>query len=166
MPQQDEVVAALRKIAQAIDTYSRELLTQCGLSAPQLGTLRVLARRGSATPGELADALHLSPQTMAGILQRLELRKLVTRERAPRDKRSFVLTLSEEGRQAEAGAPPLLRDEFTAQLAQLPAWEQSQMLATLQRIAQMMNATAIEAIPFFGSPASGVSDDRQNPLSA
>ena len=94
MSQEDQIVAALRQIAQAIDTRSRQLLAECGLSAPQIGTLRELARSGGCSPTELADALHLSPQTMAGILQRLEQRGLVGRERDPNDKRSFVVRLS------------------------------------------------------------------------
>jgi len=148
MPHQDEIIAALRQIAQAVDTRSRQLLADCGLSAPQIGTLRELARSGGCSPSALADALHLSPQTMAGILQRLELRGLVGRERDLSDKRSFVVRLTEAGTKAEATAPPLLRDEFTAQLDKLPAWEQSQMLATLQRIAHMMHADDDEPISF------------------
>jgi DNA-binding MarR family transcriptional regulator len=148
MAHEDQIVAALRQIAQAIDTRSRQLLAECGLSSPQIGTLRELARSGGCSPSELADALHLSPQTMAGILQRLEQRGLVGRERDQNDKRSFVVRLTAEGQKAEASAPPLLRDEFTVQLAKLPAWEQSQMLATLQRIAHMMHAEDQEAIPF------------------
>ncbi|MEX2173732.1 MAG: MarR family transcriptional regulator, partial [Pirellulaceae bacterium] len=146
MSQQDQIIAALRQIAQAIDLYSRHLLGECGLSAPQIGTMRELARRKTSTPTDLADALHLSPQTMAGILQRLELRGLIQRERDTNDRRSFLLQLTEAGAQAEAKAPPLLRDEFTSQLNRLPAWEQSQMLATLQRIAMLMHAEEIEAV--------------------
>jgi DNA-binding MarR family transcriptional regulator len=86
---------------------------------------------------------------MAGILQRLEQRGLVGRERDPGDKRSFIVQLTTEGQKAAASAPPLLRDEFTSQLEKLPAWEQSQMLATLQRIAHMMHAEDEEPIPFF-----------------
>ena len=150
MSQQDQIIAALRQIAQAIDTYSRQLLTEHGLSSPQIGTLRVLAKHGHSTPTDLADALHLSPQTMAGILQRLEQRGLIQRERDTADRRSFLVQMTDQGKQAEAKAPPLLRDEFTSQLAKLPVWEQSMMLATLQRIAQMMHAEEDpEPVPFF-----------------
>ena len=151
MSQQDQIIAALRQIAQAIDTYSRQLLAECGLSSPQIGTLRALARSGSRSPSELADALHLSPQTMAGILQRLEQRGLVSRERDKSDKRSFVVRLTSDGVKAESKAPPLLRDEFTAQLEKLPPWEQSQMLANLQRIAHMMHAEDVEPMPFLST---------------
>lgn len=150
MPQQDQIIAALRQIAQAIDTYSRQLLTEHGLSAPQIGTMRAIARTGSSTPSELAEALHLSPQTMAGILQRLEQRGVIQRERDASDRRSFVVKLTPEGVAAEAKAPPLLRDEFMVQLKKLPQWEQTMMLATLQRIAQMMHADELEPVPFLG----------------
>jgi DNA-binding MarR family transcriptional regulator len=151
MSQQDEIIAALRQIAQAIDTYSRQLLSECGLSAPQIGTMRELARRRISTPSELAEALHLSPQTMAGILQRLEQRGLIQRARDENDKRSFRVQLTDTGAAAEAKAPPLLRDEFTTQLNRLPTWEQTQILTTLQRLAFMMHADEGEKIPFFDS---------------
>jgi DNA-binding MarR family transcriptional regulator len=151
MPQQEQIIAALRQIAQAIDTYSRQLLTEHGLSAPQIGTMRAIAKTGSSTPSELAEALHLSPQTMAGILQRLEQRGMIQRERDTSDRRSFVVRLTDEGRKAEAKAPQLLRDEFMVQLQKLPVWEQTTMLATLQRIAHMMHADDLDAVPFFGT---------------
>jgi len=153
MSQQDQIVAALRQIAQAIDNRSRQLLADCGLSGPQIGTLRELAKRGVGSPSDLADALHLSPQTMAGILQRLEQRGLIGRERDKSDKRSFMVRLTSDGIKAESKAPPLLRDEFTAQLEKLPAWEQSQMLTTIQRIAHMLHAEDVEPIPFLHTEA-------------
>jgi DNA-binding MarR family transcriptional regulator len=145
---EDQVIIALRQIAQAIELYSRRLLVECGLTAPQIGTLQELQRRGSCTPGALAEALHLSPQTMAGILQRLQQRDFITRTPAATDGRSVMIGLTAAGQQALAAAPPLLREQFRREMARLPVWEQTQMLATLQRIAWMMHAKQAEPIPF------------------
>lgn len=115
--------------------------------------MRAIAKGGHSTPTELADALHLSPQTMAGILQRLEQRGMIQRERDASDRRSFMVRLTAEGIAAEAKAPQLLRDEFMVQLQKLPLWEQTLMLATLQRIAHMMHADQFEPVPFFETGA-------------
>jgi hypothetical protein len=42
-------------------------------------------------------------------------------------------------------APSLLQDPFRLELRKLEEWEQTQMLALLQRIAGMMEAEAVDA---------------------
>ncbi|ADB16848.1 transcriptional regulator, MarR family [Pirellula staleyi DSM 6068] len=155
----DQILIALRQVTQAIDLYSRYLLVEHGLTGPQIGVLRHLDRSSSATPGELSDALHITPPTIVGILNRLEERGLLTRERGSRtDRRSVVVRLTTAGSEAVAKSPPLLRDRFLEQLAQMPTWEQTQMLATLQRVAHLMQADEISAEPFLhrgpAAPAS------------
>lgn len=145
---EDQIIVSLRQIAQAIDIYSRFLLNEFGLSAPQIATLQVLQSRESATPTELAELLHTSPPTMAGILQRLEVKKLVERQRDSPDRRIVSIRISLAGREAVQNAPPLLRDKFRSQLARLQPWERTQVLATLQRVASMMQADDMELEPF------------------
>jgi hypothetical protein len=43
--------------------------------------------------------------------------------------------------------PSLLQDRFRSELAKLEEWEQTLTLATLQRIATMMEAEELEAAP-------------------
>jgi DNA-binding MarR family transcriptional regulator len=145
----DEIIIAIRRISQAVEGYSRYLWQGYGLTAPQLGALRELERTPLATPGHLAEQLHVSPQTVAGILKRLEQRGLITRARDENDRRSFSLQLSAEGRRLSNEAPSLLRDQFRTELNRLQAWESTQILATLQRVASMMSAPEVEDAPFF-----------------
>lgn len=144
----DQIIVAIRRVSQAVDRYSRYLWQAHGLTAPQLGTLRELQRLSCASPGLLAERLHLSPATMAGILKRLEQRGLISRVRDESDRRSFVVRISGDGEKLAARAPSLLRDRFREKLNALPLWERSQLLAMLQRTAEMMNADEIEEAPF------------------
>jgi|SRR5690606_28040262 len=146
--QEEQFIIALRQITQAIDHYSRYLFEVHGLSAPQIATLKELMVVESATPGRLADDLHLSPQTMAGILNRLEKRELVVRGRHETDGRSVRVRITEQGRQAIQRVPALLRDRFREELAQLQTWERTQLLASLQRVASMMQAADVAVEPF------------------
>jgi hypothetical protein len=50
-----------------------------------------------------------------------------------------------------AGPLPLLQEHFVAQLHQLHDWEQTQLLSSLQRIGEMMNAQHIDAAPVLAS---------------
>jgi DNA-binding MarR family transcriptional regulator len=145
----DEIIIAIRRISQAVEGYSRYLWQEYGLTAPQLGALRELEKAPRATPGHLADKLHVSPQTVAGILKRLEQRGLITRARDENDRRSFSLELSAEGRRLSNEAPSLLRDQFRSELNRLQLWEATQILATLQRVATMMSAEEVSDEPFF-----------------
>ena len=145
----DEIIIAIRRISQAVEGYSRFLWQEYGLTSPQLGALRELEKSPLATPGYLAEKLHVSPQTVAGILKRLEQRGLITRTRDENDRRSFSLQLSEEGRRLSNEAPSLLRDQFRNELTRLKPWEATQVLATLQRVATMMSAQDIDDVPYF-----------------
>lgn len=153
----DEIIIAIRRISQAVEGYSRFLWQEYGLTSPQLGALRELEKSPLATPGFLAEKLHVSPQTVAGILKRLEQRGLITRARDENDRRSFSLQLSDEGRRLSNEAPSLLRDQFRHELNRLQPWESTQILAMLQRVATMMSAPEVEDEPYFTAAETGES---------
>jgi DNA-binding MarR family transcriptional regulator len=148
---QDQILVALRRITRAIDLRSRTLLQDYGLTAPQLATLNTIARLKSVTVGDIAKEIHLGKPTVTGILNRLERRRLIQRTRGDQDRRSVVVSLTPEGEQVLSTAPSLLQDEFQQELDKLKEWERTQILATLQRIADMMDASGIEAAPVLTS---------------
>ena len=144
---ENEIVGALRRIMRAIDVHSHHLLDAYGLTGPQLTVLREAAKISGAPASALARAVHLSRPTVTGILDRLERRGLIRRDPDPRDRRSFSVWVTAAGSQVLSGAPSLLQDRFRRELASLEDWERTQILATLQRIAAMMDAEAILAEP-------------------
>jgi DNA-binding MarR family transcriptional regulator len=148
---QDQILMALRRITRAIDLRSRSLLQDYGLTAPQLATLNTVFRLQPVTVGDIAREIHLGKATVTGILNRLEKRRLIQRARGDQDRRSVVVSLTPEGQQTLSAAPSLLQDEFQHELDKLKEWERTQILATLQRIADMMDASGIEAAPLLTS---------------
>lgn len=82
----------------------------------------------------LADALAISPPNMAVLLERLEARALLTRERRAADRRSHVLTLTTEGKDLHRRATATVRalDEQTT--GTLEADERQQLNRLLQRL--------------------------------
>jgi DNA-binding MarR family transcriptional regulator len=149
MELENQIIAAIRQISQAIDLYSRFLWQQYGLTSPQLGTLRELQMRGEGTPSQIAEWLSITPGTVAGILKRLGERKLIHRKPDERDGRSVVIHVTAEGRQLAAQSPSLLRDQVRAKLAKLESWERTQILYVLQRVANLLNADDSDPTPFF-----------------
>lgn len=144
---ENEIVAALRRIIRAVDLHSRHLVHQVGLTWPQLATLRAAERLGDCSIGALAHALHLGQPTLTGIVQRLERAGYVTRSRHEQDGRSVNIAITATGRALLLDAPSLLQDRFHTELAKLKDWERFQTLASLQRIAEMMDVEALDASP-------------------
>ena len=151
---EDQVIAAFRRITRATDLHSRELMQQVGLTAPQLAALQAIGRLQPITVGSLAKYIHLSQATLTGILTRLETRILVSRVRSVSDRRTVVVELTEEGRAVLEDAPSLLQDQFRRELLKMQEWEQTQILATLQRIATMMDAQEFGAAPVLATGAA------------
>ena len=144
---ENQIVAAIRRIMRAVDLHSRRLAEEHGLTGPQLATLQATASLGESSTGALARAVHLSGPTVTGILDRLTKRGLVDRNRNGQDRRSVTVRLTSDGEDVLAAAPSLLQDRFRQELTSLEEWERTTILATLQRIAAMMDAESLDASP-------------------
>lgn len=154
LPQyQEDILRSLRKIMRAVDLYSRRLVTDHGLSGPQLLCLRQLDAQGPIPAGELAAAMSSSPATVSGILDRLEARELLVRERQTDDKRRVLVRLTAKGRQTARKAPPPLENGFLRQLDALPLAKQAEIDRVLKQLVEMMSAEALEAAPLLAANA-------------
>ncbi len=142
---EDQIVVAIRRIVRALELHSRRLVEEYGLTGPQLAVLQAAAGMEEPSTTSLARALHLSSPTVTGILDRLAKRGLIERLRDVRDRRSVLVRLTPQGHDMLAAAPSLLQERFRAELSALQDWEQSMILATLQRIAAMMDAEGLDA---------------------
>ncbi|MCK5861385.1 MAG: GNAT family N-acetyltransferase [Candidatus Hydrogenedentes bacterium] len=137
----DAILVNLRKIVRAMDLQSRQLQRNCALTSPQLVLLREIVRHNEISIGALATQASLSNATVTGIVDRLEQRGLVVRNRNGKDRRQVLLSSTEEGRTLCGSAPPLMQKQFLDSMAGLQQWEQAQMLAALSRLSGMMTGT-------------------------
>lgn len=143
----EELLVALRKVIRAIDLRSKQLSKEVGLTGPQLLVMREVGKMPGNMVRDIADKINLSPATVTSILDRLEAKLLVKRVRSTEDKRRVGVYLTEEGLVALDAAPMHFQDHFLTRFSKLEEWEQSQMVATMQRIASMMDAEEIDASP-------------------
>lgn len=146
----DEILIALRRITRAIDLRSKDLLKKTGLTAPQLAVLQTLRRQGALSGRAVAEAVSLSQPTVTSILDRLERDRLVVRERSASDRRVVHVRLTEAGLERVSAAPELLQAGFLREFRRLDDWERHMLIAALQRIAGMMNASDLDASPILG----------------
>jgi len=144
---EDEIVMALRRIIRGVDLHSRHLVHEVGMTWPQLATLRAADRLGTCSISALARALRLGQATLTGIVQRLSRAGYVERVPHDTDRRSVNVSVTPAARKLLEDAPSLLQDRFQTGLAKLRDWERSQLLASLQRIAEMMDVETLDASP-------------------
>lgn len=144
---EEEILKSLRRIIRAVDLYSRKLMTRTGLSGPQVICLQQLAAGGPMQTSHLADAVNLSSATVCGILNRLEQRGLVIRERQATDRRRVLVSLSDAGQDTVDNSPPALHDSFLFKLRALPETQQQRIHQTLTDIVEMMSADDLDAAP-------------------
>lgn len=147
MTKDEELLIALRKIIRSIDMRSRELNKQVGLTGPQLLILQKVGKQPGVMVREIAEDITLSAATVTSILDRMESRDLVKRVRSTEDKRRVGVFLTDHGTVSLASAPMPLQEHFREHFSNLEEWEQSQMVATLQRLASMMGAQNVDASP-------------------
>ncbi len=159
----DEVLVALRRVIRATDLHSKHLAKTTGLTAPQILLLQTLRKTDRMTIGEIANEMSLSQATVTTILDRLEKRDLVYRERSTEDKRKVHACLTEQALETLKSSPTPLQEHFARQFSDLQDWEQTMIISSLQRVAQMMDAQHIDASPVLDV---GVLDRQQTHIEA
>lgn len=143
----DNVLIALRRVIRATDIHSKRLVKISGLTTPQILLLMAIRDKGEVSIGELANNISLSQATVTSILDRLEKRGLIYRERSAKDRRKVHTYLTQEGELTLQNTPKLLQESFITQFRDLHDWEQTMIIAALERIAYMMDAEHIDASP-------------------
>lgn len=141
------ILRAMRRIIRSVDLHSRELQGQFQITAPQMICLYSVAGQEGLTLSRLAKDVSLGASTVTGIVDRLEAKGLVRRQRDLRDRRKIVLEATEAGRRLIAAAPPLLQDRFAQRLRELPELEQATIALSLERVVEMMEADTLAPSP-------------------
>lgn len=142
-----DALVAIRRIVRAAEFASRDLARTTGLTPSQLIVLQIVAREGEPGAGAIAEAARLSQATVTALLDKLEARGLVIRNRGSQDRRRVSVELTAEGRRALADMPDVLQDRFAARFDKLADWEQASIIAGLERVAALLNAEGIDASP-------------------
>lgn len=163
MDKSQEALVLLRQIIRSTDMQEKEISRLTGLTLPQLMTMQALRQVSPVTTGELAKEVSLTQATVTSILDRLEKKELVTRERGVEDKRKVWISLSPNGLELMKGAPTTQQDMFTRRFDDMLDWEQSMIISALERVSFMLDAQHLDAAPMLDigqidRPSTEVSD--------
>ncbi|MDD5698057.1 MAG: MarR family transcriptional regulator [Victivallaceae bacterium] len=141
------LLCALRRIIRGVDIYSRKLNSRFGLTTPQLLCLHAIKGTEAATLSDLAKAVNLGGSTVNGIIDRLEDKNYVVRQRSTHDRRKVYLIMTEAGREVVRQAPSLLQDKLSSALAKLSPLEQLTITRALEQVVELMEVEKVDASP-------------------
>lgn len=117
-----------------ISSWERDVVSASGLSPAQMHTIEIIGHSGSLRMKELAAKTGVTTGTLTVMIDRLEQQGLLQRQPHATDRRSWLVALTDKGRQ-------LFREHhqyhlrLTAELtAGLSPEEEAQFAATLARI--------------------------------
>ncbi|TNF23260.1 MAG: MarR family transcriptional regulator [Rhodobacteraceae bacterium] len=145
----DQSLIALRRILRATELYERSLAQAAGLSSAQLRVLQIVAAKAAdgVTPSALATQMGVSQATVTALVDKLVARQMVTRQRSERDRRQTDVIITPVGAKAVETSPDALQQRFVKSFNALQDWEQAQLIASLERVAAMLDARDIDASP-------------------
>ncbi|MFI6735144.1 MarR family winged helix-turn-helix transcriptional regulator [Nonomuraea sp. NPDC050451] len=117
-------------VARAADAHAAEE----SLGVGQHLVLQMLDAVGPCSQQTLSEELRIDRSVMVGVCDELEREGHVRRERNPRDRRSYAVTITDSGRRrlaaAQASIPAFLDDTFHA----LTGEERGQLSAILAKL--------------------------------
>ena len=142
-----KILSSIRRIIRAVDIYSRKLVKEYNVTTPQHVCLFTIVDEGPLTVSELGKHVSLGQSTVVGILDRLEKKDMIRRDRDTTDRRKVFVSATELGKAAISQSPSPLQDKLADELSKLSELEQSTIALSLEHICEMMEAQDIEAGP-------------------
>jgi DNA-binding MarR family transcriptional regulator len=144
-----EIMQSLRRIFKATHNYSSEVLDKFGITGPQLWALNTIPKDQGLPLGELSEKMYLHPSTITGLVDRLEKRGYVVRERDQRDRRVIKILLTPKGKALVKKGPNPIQGKMIYGLGGLKGGELRSIYDSIQKLVEIMEAKNVKATFFF-----------------
>jgi DNA-binding MarR family transcriptional regulator len=115
-----EFMKQLWAVDHGLQTISKRLESQHGITGPQRLVVRIVGRTPGISAGALAQILRMHPSTLTGIIRRLETRGVLTRKSDPNDARRALFALTARGRKVDMLKTGTVESAVRRVLAKLP----------------------------------------------
>jgi DNA-binding MarR family transcriptional regulator len=144
-----EIMQSLRRIFKAIQDYSYDVSDKFGTTGPQLWALKTTSQNESLSLGELGRRMYLHPSTITGLIDRLEKKGLVERDRDQTDRRVIKLRLTSKGKGLVKRAPNPIQGKMIYGLRRLKRKELNSIHHSVQKLVEVMEVQDVKATFFF-----------------
>jgi DNA-binding MarR family transcriptional regulator len=144
-----EIMQSLRRIFKAIQDYSHEVLKKFGITGPQLWALKNISQNRSLSLGDLSEKMCLHPSTITGVIDRLEKKGYVVRDRGQKDRRVVKVQLTAEGERLVRKAPNPVQGKMIYGLMRLKKDELNSIYDSIQKLVEIMEVQNLKVTFFF-----------------
>jgi DNA-binding MarR family transcriptional regulator len=122
------------KVHQRAAAELRRALEHTGLTPPQFAVLALLYGRGAQRQATLCERGVIDPNTMVGIVDRLEAAGLVARRRDPQDRRAYLVRITPKGWRTFESCISVRNQAATRSWAALSPAERNQLRDLLRKV--------------------------------
>lgn len=119
LEKEHNITQKLRIIFKAIQAHSKKVESACGLSSVRLWMLYEIHNAPGIKVTVLASLLSIHRSTCSNMLDKLEEKKLIYRNRSKADQRAVHLYLTEEGKEVLSNAPTPPEGKLSSTLSKL-----------------------------------------------
>ncbi len=141
-----DAYSTLQRAASMSAAQVEQAVHPFGLSASQFGVLETLQSRGPVHQQELAEALGRSKAQMTAIIDALEARGWVRRERHATDRRFISVYLTDDGRSVLASTAPARSDAIVAIMRELSGEQRARLARLCRRLLRVLDPDQVEAL--------------------
>lgn len=138
LPDVLQFMQVLWAVVHGLETTSKRMATQLGVTGPQRLALRVVRLFPGVSAGELAAILHVHPSTLTGVLQRLIAQGWLRRIDDPRDRRRAILHVTARGARLSATRRQTVESAVAGTLAAVTPADRQATSRVLARLADAL----------------------------
>jgi DNA-binding MarR family transcriptional regulator len=134
-----DIIFLIRKLMHGAELYTKELNKKYAITSAQLNCLLALHEKGPLPPSQIARHMMVNSSTLTGVIDRLEQKNLVRRQRNSPDRRIINIQLTTNGKKMAEVAPPPIQQRVVDGLQQLSSNELNQIIRSLTKLTQMLD---------------------------
>jgi DNA-binding MarR family transcriptional regulator len=124
----------IKLLSQLLARSFQERLEPFGLTPFHWVVLCCLWKEDGLATSSIGERLQQVGGTLTGVLDRMEERGLVRRERDPRDRRICRIWLTEEGQQLQDVLPPIAQDLFEQAMTEISTSERERLSQLIDQV--------------------------------
>ena len=96
---QEQLSQILIEFYEKMSSWEHEVVNETGISLAQMHTIEIIGHHENLRMKEIAQKMGVTTGSLTVMVDRLEKNGLVSRQPHPKDRRSYVLLLTEKGKQ-------------------------------------------------------------------
>jgi DNA-binding MarR family transcriptional regulator len=135
-PSTEDVVDAIESAHATIESIFFDTLQSVlpHVASAEFEVMEVLFAQGVQRASAISEALSLAPSTLTRYCDQLAALGLITRERAPQDRRETLIDLTRKGRNATKAILSAQTTAYSARLGSLKAADRRVLVQALRRL--------------------------------